>query len=435
MDLSLLNPQLAVKSYILIFVTLCLVWRFFSSRPRSSKAPAIGYGSIPLINRWRGTINFFKDPKGVIDEGTAKYKGGYFRFSTHTAEYTVITEKKKVAEYLAAPDEVLNFKDTVNDMLQTEWTLGYGVAHRQYHVGLVRTRFTQTISTSTPAMFAELQSCLGDLVGSPNDWTEIPLYTTVAKMVARVSNNAFSGTLFCHNEEYLGNAIAYAQSVVLSAELIRLFPVWLKPLVARITPFRKLQKQAREIMGPLVEERLNTDWEAEKEKKKPDDMIQILIDGAPPIERTMPQIVERMMTLNMASIHTTTMTMTAAIYALAAEADKYVPELRTEAEQYSINGKIDKMALSKLSKLDSFLREAGRVVPLGISKLSSIVQTVDLLTLKCKSQWSGMLGKISPFQMEWSYRKARLYAPRLTHCMKTSQGAIQRSSMVSGTAG
>jgi hypothetical protein len=57
-------------------------------------------------------------------------------------------------------------------------------------------------------------------------------------------------------------------------------------------------------MGPFVQERLDTDWEG---KEKPKDMIQFLIDSAPDIERTMPQVVERMMTLNMASIHTTTL--------------------------------------------------------------------------------------------------------------------------------
>ena len=57
-------------------------------------------------------------------------------------------------------------------------------------------------------------------------------------------------------------------------------------------------------MGPLVQKRLDRKW---KDDEKPNDMIQILIDAAPPVERTMPQIVERMMSLNMASIHTTTM--------------------------------------------------------------------------------------------------------------------------------
>jgi hypothetical protein len=58
------------------------------------------------------------------------------------------------------------------------------------------------------------------------------------------------------------------------------------------------------MMGPFVQERLDTNWEG---KEKPKDMIQFLIDSAPDIERNMPQIVERMMTLNMASIHTTTL--------------------------------------------------------------------------------------------------------------------------------
>ena len=57
-------------------------------------------------------------------------------------------------------------------------------------------------------------------------------------------------------------------------------------------------------MGPTVQERLDATW---KEGEKPNDMIQFLIDSAPDVERTMPQIVERIMTLNMASIHTTTM--------------------------------------------------------------------------------------------------------------------------------
>ena len=57
-------------------------------------------------------------------------------------------------------------------------------------------------------------------------------------------------------------------------------------------------------MGPTVQMRLDSTW---NEGEKPNDMIQFLIDSAPDVERTMPQIVERMMSLNMASIHTTTM--------------------------------------------------------------------------------------------------------------------------------
>lgn len=355
------------------FAILAAVYKLVLGNLRSPKVPGVGYGNVPLLGPYFGAVAFMRDPVRAMREGAKRYKsGGYFKVSTHTTEYLIVADKAKVSEYLAAPDEVLSFHDSVNDFLQTEWTLGYGVAHRMYHVALVRTKFTQTIAANTPAMYAELQNSITTLIGSPQDWTEVPLYATVVNMVARVSNNAFTGQLFCRNEEYLENAIAYAQGVVISAEIIRLFPAWMKPYVARLTPFRKMQKRAQELMGPLVQKRLDTNWDEEKEK--PNDMIQILIDAAPPVERTMPQIVERMMTLNMASIHTTTMTTTAAIYILATEPEKYVPALREECERYSIDGKIDKMALGKLIKLDSFLREVGRVIPLGLVALVRVAR-------------------------------------------------------------
>jgi hypothetical protein len=59
---------------------------------------------------------------------------------------------------------------------------------------------------------------------------------------------------------------------------------------------------------------------------------------------------------------------TTVMYCLAAEADKYVPELRAEILEHCVDGKIDKQTLGKLVKLDSFLRECGRMQPLGLSK-------------------------------------------------------------------
>lgn len=63
-------------------------------------------------------------------------------------------------------------------------------------------------------------------------------------------------------------------------------------------------RKAVEFLGKDVQDRLNGRF---KGNEKPDDLIQWLIDAAPPIERTAYQIVERVMALNVASIHTTTM--------------------------------------------------------------------------------------------------------------------------------
>jgi len=59
---------------------------------------------------------------------------------------------------------------------------------------------------------------------------------------------------------------------------------------------------------------------------------------------------------------------TTAIYTLATEPEKYVPVLRAEVLEHCVGGRIDKQTLGKLSKLDSFLRECGRLQPIGISE-------------------------------------------------------------------
>jgi len=60
-------------------------------------------------------------------------------------------------------------------------------------------------------------------------------------------------------------------------------------------------------------------------------------------------------------------TVTTAIIFLATRPE-YIPELRAEALENFIGGGFDKNALLRMSKLDSFLRECGRLEPLGISK-------------------------------------------------------------------
>lgn len=124
---------------------------------------------------------------------------------------------------------------------------------------------------------------------------------------------------------------------------------------------------------------------------KPDDLVQWLVDAAPPIERNAPMISERVMALNVASIHTTTMvststvgfnlnkkrqiltwpryqTFTCALYTLAAQAEKYMEPLRREVLENLEDGEISYNSAQKLPKMESFLRESGRFNNAGLSE-------------------------------------------------------------------
>jgi hypothetical protein len=150
-----------------IVVVLLLALKLTKNRRKTANVPGIGYGSLPFLGPWLGAFAFMKDPEGVINAGVAQYKGGYFKIATHALEYILVTDKNKIAEYTSAPEDHLSFQDQINEFLQVEWTLGYGVAARPYHISLIRTKLTQTIASNIPSMLLEIQEAAKSLFGSP----------------------------------------------------------------------------------------------------------------------------------------------------------------------------------------------------------------------------------------------------------------------------
>jgi hypothetical protein len=124
--------------------------------------------------------------------------------------------------------------------------------------------------------------------------------------------------------------MAYAISVGISAELIKIFPKFMKAyvttypqlsdisrqlmlrsVVVRLTPVYRKRKIAYKYLAPIINERLasldeNGHWRNEK-GQKPDDLLQWLIDAAPPNEKNLTRLVERMMAANFGALHSTIM--------------------------------------------------------------------------------------------------------------------------------
>lgn len=266
--------------------------------------PGVGFGVIPVLDSWMAAYRFTMNPLSLMTEGYAKYAPGYFRIATVQDEYVIVTDRDKVAEYLRAPDDVLSMQDSANDQQQLEFTMGYGVAHRTYHTPIVRTKLTQSIKTYLEAMQAEIETGLDDLIGHPAEWTPFTIYRLMAMLVARTSNRVMVSDGLHKDPVFLNTAIDYAEAVVLSAELLRPFPHWMKHIVIRLTPVWSSRRRATKFLEPILNRRLKGDFD---QGKKPDDLLQWLTDAAPPIERNIPRMVERIMSMNVASIHTTTM--------------------------------------------------------------------------------------------------------------------------------
>jgi hypothetical protein len=141
-----------------------------------------------------------------------------------------------------------------------------------------------------------------------------------------MSFQSLTPTTLGRNEAFLKNASDYAGAVVVSAEILRLFPEWTKKFVkivasrnrkgladsitnlsfiVQILPVMKYRKAGERMLKDFIQARL--DGLVDEQGKSPEDLVQWLADAAPPVEKTVPQLAERVMALNVASIHTTTM--------------------------------------------------------------------------------------------------------------------------------
>jgi len=151
------------------------------------------------------------------------------------------------------------------------------------------------------------------------------------------------------------------------AYILSMFPKLLKPIVARM--FSNIPFQVRQTMRfiePMVKERFaKMDEFGEAWEDPPNDMLMWLMSEAKGVERSLEGLARRLLVVNFASIHTTSLVLTQVLCRLVSNPE-YIEPLRQETEAVIAEEGWTKAGMDKLYKLDSVLRETQRIDSLGI---------------------------------------------------------------------
>lgn len=231
---------------------------------------------------------------------------------------------------------------------------------------LVRTKLTQNLTRALPQLKIELEYILATEFPACEDWTPVKWQPFSLRAIARLSGRAFVGTSISRNEQWMNTSINFAVHIFTACVKLQFFPGWARPvgqhLVSELRQIRKDIKTAKDLLGPILEERLR-DMELGNGEDKPDDMIQWLIDALPQEEKgDVTTQAELQLILAAASIHTTNNLLCECMLDLAAHPEAQ-EELRKEAyETLEVdNGWARKENMAKLKKLDSFMKEVQRL--------------------------------------------------------------------------
>nr|BEI74071.1 cytochrome P450 monooxygenase [Trametes versicolor] len=333
--------------------------------------PTVGGSDLPILS-YIGALRWTRRGREMLQEGYDGYRGSTFKIAMLDRWIVIANGPKLVDEVRRRPDEELNFMDGLGAFVQTKYTLGEAIHNDPYHVDIIREKLTRGLPAVLPDVIEELTLAVRQYIPTEGDeWVSVNCSKAARDIVARASNRVFVGLPACRNQGYLDLAIDFTLSVVKDRAIINMFPELLKPIVGRVVGnATRNVRRAVPYVAPLVEERrrlmeeYGEDW-----SEKPNDMLQWIMDEAASRDPSVKAIAERLLMVNFAAIHTSSNTITHALYHLA-EMPETLQPLREEIEPLVKEEGWTKAAMGKMWRLDSFLRESQRYNGINIVSLT-----------------------------------------------------------------
>ncbi|KAI1375702.1 cytochrome P450 [Hypoxylon crocopeplum] len=257
-------------------------------------------------------------------------------------------------------------------MLQPVYTMhGFNWFDRRGTEGVgfvraLRTLLTNNLPQILPDLSIIIRSRFEELhAGHPivNGVKHTPVYPSIVKLVVLSNAVSFFGKELAKNEQFMISALEYIEETLICAEVVRLLPKPLVPLVGaviarRLTSHEKIYNT----LLPIAEQRcLERDLaKLGQTVPKHADCIQWIMETAPRQKPWTPKrVVHELMAIWFGSVHALSTTITFAIQDLCLRPE-YAAPLRSEAEkgyaEFERTGE-------GLPLLDSFIKESARLSP------------------------------------------------------------------------
>ena len=206
------------------------------------------------------------------------------------------------------------------------------------------------------------------IIHTVTEWKSVEIFTTILRTVARTSSRVFVGLPLCRNEDWLTVETRFTGDIIITTNKLASVPKLIRPFYAWMFNPTKLisshRKTAQTLLGPVIQRRFEEERLAKENGtiyKKPDDMLQWLTERVEPRHKNIEDLSELQLLSNLASIHATSLSFLNALADLAAHQECVQP-IREEIEAVlsANNGVIDRAALRKMTKTDSFFKESSR---------------------------------------------------------------------------
>ncbi|CAO1598740.1 hypothetical protein XANCAGTX0491_002500 [Xanthoria calcicola] len=385
-ELWLFFAQTSILEQVILIFALPSFWYLASTAKSFIKhdgqnVPVMGKDAAIILPIWRARLRYIAHGVDMIHKGYRKYTDTIFQIPTVNQNLLVLPTKY-VNELKSLPETTLSSSHAVADYFLGSYTTLQ--IHLFGHIvwDVTRGQLTQNLGNHVEPLVDESIYGFAQEMPACEEWTPVTVHPTFLQIVGRTSARIFVGKELGRNALWLETSIDFARCIFLGSGILKVVPAVVRPVVALFSPYmwriRRHHRNARKLLIPEILRRreqaaATADWKA----KKPNDMIQWLQDLSEGADATPERIVDRQLGMSFAAIHTTTNHLTNVIYDLAARWDEYGLELRAEVEEVlaETDGQWKKTTLTKLSKMDSFMKESQRLNPPSALSFNRKLQT------------------------------------------------------------
>ncbi|KAJ6468009.1 cytochrome P450 [Mycena vitilis] len=347
----MLFPALIILPYI-SFLLVRHLGRKRAHLPRVGRAGPLGYV-------W-AVLRSVLDSDGLVAEGWQKFGGKPFILPSMTGEWIALGPE--YVELLRKSDDTV-FNAPIRNIELFQPGIMFGdIVSNPYHIGaLIRSDLTKAMRSLVPEILEEAQMAIPEKLKIPDyqNSTNLPVFDTMVSLVARVSNRAMIGAPGCRDEKFLKRQVSVAAQSIPMAQVLNWFPAFSRPAVWKtFSVLAGSKDECVRLLTPYVQARVEY-----AQQDNPSTITDLLLRYAPESDlNDARRLAIRVVHLNMASIHTTSIFTTHALFELARLPPDQLAQIRDEmaAAIDSVGGVCNKAAVGKFYLIDSLLKEVGR---------------------------------------------------------------------------
>ncbi|KAF8321460.1 cytochrome P450 [Amanita rubescens] len=358
MGTNILSPFLAVLALVITYY-VPFAWRATVNNWKLRSIPSVGSGG--LLTSFIGAWRFRKHAHEMGQEGYSKYRGSFFKVPTMSRWMILVSGARNIEEIRNAPEEHLSFHEAMIEIMRLDATVGPEI-HNPLYINVITNPFTQSIRPRFADIQDEIKTAFADYIpaGQGNEWVKVNVFSTMMDITCRTSNRVFVGLPFARDPDFIRLNKEFSINVIKAYRVVNRFPSFLRSFASRFANVSNDIKRAMRHLDPLIKERLEQEAKHGKDwPNKPNDLISWLLDASQGGQRDIRSMAINVLLVNLAAIHTVTMSFTYILYDLATHPE-YVQPMREEVEAALQEDGWTHASIGKLSKVDSFVKESLR---------------------------------------------------------------------------